>query len=564
MKKWTQGFKGSMLLLMGILIAILIGNGTFSLWTVTQLDQASDEITEVVLPATDLINDLKSSMDESLRNLNLAVVLSNEKDRKVQSLENAKIALETATQVHAKLLKVKMPEAMSNQWLTINDEFTLVAKSIISVISTLESNSESDTAVKAVVSSFYSVEGSQERVKLNKNIKSLVILSHTYIEQKKSELRKASDQGKFLILLGLALGFISALALGLILVNQVIKRMNLVHHDFGKVTSEVSAAAKELRSTAETLSSGSSEAAASLEETVASLEELNSLVQLNSDRAKEGNSLSQKNREQILVGSEKMNHLQTQMESIKTEAESIKSVISIIDDIAFQTNLLALNAAVEAARAGEQGKGFAVVADAVRSLAQKSSQSVKEIESLIRNTTEKVRVGYNIATDVSKAFEDLSKSVLKVSDLNTELSASTEEQSLGLTQISAAMNTVDQSVQNNAASSEELSASSERLTDNVTNLSTTLNELGKWVGLYAKPNERALKKTPLSPSNVNMKSSPTAILYKNAVVPKKINITHSTPKKTVPAKSASASPSRASIDPFWGEAIEKINDKKGA
>jgi methyl-accepting chemotaxis protein len=52
---------------------------------------------------------------------------------------------------------------------------------------------------------------------------------------------------------------------------------------------------------------------------------------------------------------------------------------------------LALNAAIEAARAGEAGKGFAVVADEIRKLAEQSSKSVKEINSIVSDI-EKVRV----------------------------------------------------------------------------------------------------------------------------------------------------------------------------
>ena len=78
------------------------------------------------------------------------------------------------------------------------------------------------------------------------------------------------------------------------------------------------------------------------------------------------------------------------VEAIQKSAQQMNEIISVIDSLAFQTNILALNAAVEAARAGEQGRGFAVVANEVRTLAQRSAGSAKEIRQLIEASASQV------------------------------------------------------------------------------------------------------------------------------------------------------------------------------
>jgi methyl-accepting chemotaxis protein len=223
--------------------------------------------------------------------------------------------------------------------------------------------------------------------------------------------------------------------------------------------------------------------ASSVAETSASIDQMVTSIQRVADTAKLLVDISHRSREEVQTGmvtmdkaTEGLNRtshaIQSSAEIIDVlgrRADDIGKIIEVIDDLAEQTNLLALNAAIEAARAGEHGLGFAVVAEEVRKLAEKSTQSTKEISELIQGiqkeareavdnmekSTSMVQEGLLLNKDLSFALEKISDVVSEVYKFSQEIGAATMEQSSGSTQIAKATNRLTEITQEINSSVEE-------------------------------------------------------------------------------------------------------------
>jgi methyl-accepting chemotaxis protein len=223
------------------------------------------------------------------------------------------------------------------------------------------------------------------------------------------------------------------------------------------------------------LSSRTEEQAGSLEETASAMEELTSTVEKNADNARQANQLAMSASTVAARGGSVVGEVVDTMESINASSRKIVDIISVIDGIAFQTNILALNAAVEAARAGEQGRGFAVVASEVRNLAQRSAGAAKEIKQLINDSVEKVGNGSKLVAQAGVTMEEVVASVRHVTDIVSEITAASQEQSDGIGQINLAITQMDQATQQNAALVEQAAAAAASLQDQAEKLSRAVS-----------------------------------------------------------------------------------------
>lgn len=111
-------------------------------------------------------------------------------------------------------------------------------------------------------------------------------------------------------------------------------------------------------------------------------------------------------------------NIQDFVDKTNEEAKQTDDVLKFIDSIAKQTNLLGLNAAIESARAGEYGKGFGVVSNEIRKLSQSSSQSIKEINDILRNIQ-------NSIEEISHKFADsnivLDKQTVAIEEISSTI-----------------------------------------------------------------------------------------------------------------------------------------------
>jgi len=182
-------------------------------------------------------------------------------------------------------------------------------------------------------------------------------------------------------------------------------------------------------------------------------------------------------------GERSLQALRQSVGGVVERSKEIHEMVGFILDIAARTNLLAMNAAIEAAHAGSAGRGFAVVAEEIRKLAETSSRQAQGIEAQVTGIAEAADLSLQRSEATGQSFVSLSQNieaVRKASQAIAEQMTAQEEAdarlSEGLVEFTGFYSRLSDAMEAQVAQSHSVLTSLETLGDTSRQISASMDE----------------------------------------------------------------------------------------
>ncbi len=273
--------------------------------------------------------------------------------------------------------------------------------------------------------------------------------------------------------------------------NATIRSLREIVTQVKAATTQVQSSTFSSESSVAKLSTEATTQAQSVTQALNSVEEIGQSIQSVADSAQKAAAIAREAVKAAKEGGETMDLTVGSIQNIRSSvaetskkvkrlaesSQEISKVVSIISGISEKTNLLAFNASIEAARAGEHGQGFRVVADEVRRLAERVTDSTKEIEQLVSTiqqetaevlqtmeaSTTQVVTGTQLVGKTKQTLQGLANISNTIDELLQSISQSTVSQAIASQTVNQTMHEVAAIAQNTSQESEAVSVSLKQL-----------------------------------------------------------------------------------------------------
>jgi methyl-accepting chemotaxis protein len=302
-------------------------------------------------------------------------------------------------------------------------------------------------------------------------------------------------------------------------IGTVSDSINLLAHETGRVLSEVTSIAAQVKLStervkrqAESVNATAAAERSDVERASENLANANKVMTQVAELAAASNRAAEQATSSTVTALGSVNETVRGMEGIResiAEAEKrikrlgersqeITGIVNLINTIAERTHVLALNASMQAAAAGDAGRGFAVVAEEVQRLAESSRQATQQIAQLVNNiqietsdtintvnkTITQVVTGSELASRSGAQMRETQQSTASLVELVKRITSSAQVQMKITTELRNRVHQIGASTEKTAA---EILLQSEATAD----LSKSADRLVESVRVFKLPSNRA-------------------------------------------------------------------------